>query len=200
MSENTSYSFCALLARMKYIGRWGLMRQSRSENLSEHTCEAAILAHILALIAKEECGMEGIRPEQVSVAALYHDASEILTGDLPTPVKYKNEELKRAYKAVEQEGADALATLLPETLGGIMKPYLTGSILSEEEKKLLKAADGLCALIKCIEEENAGNREFRSAKQQHLRRLTDLNHPAVSIFLRQYLPDYEKNLDELVQF
>lgn len=196
--ENQIYSFCALLSRMKYIGRWGLMRQSRNENLSEHTSEAAILGHILALIAKEECGMEEIRPEKVAVAALYHDASEILTGDLPTPVKYKNEELMRAYKAVEHESAEALAGLLPPNLESVVEPYLTGSTLCENEKKLLKAADGLCALIKCIEEETSGNKEFRSARAQHMEQLTHINHPAVNIFLRQYLPFYEKNLDELV--
>ncbi len=198
--EEKSYAFCALLSRMKYIGRWGLMRQSRGETVSEHTVETALFAHILALIAKEELHDDTVRPEIVVVAALYHDASEILTGDLPTPVKYKNEELKRAYKAVERESATTLATMLPNRLQPHLFPYLTGDCLNPKEKTLLKAADRLSALVKCIEEERAGNNEFSSAKHQQLHQLKEMQCPAVDYFVTQFLPGYEQNLDELVQF
>ena len=166
MSENRIYPFCALLSRMKYITRWGLMRSARTETLSEHTAEAAVIAHVLALVARDICGQTEVRPETVAVAALYHDASEIMTGDMPTPVKYKNEALRCAYKAVEKESAASLAAMLPEELEQTLTPYLTGGLLAPEEKTLLKAADRLSALIKCIEEETSGNTELRSAKAQ----------------------------------
>ncbi len=198
--EEKNYAFCALLSRMKYIGRWGLMRQSRSETVSEHTVETAIFAHILSLIAKDEFEAHHVRPDVVAVAALYHDASEILTGDLPTPVKYKNEELRKAYKEVERESAATLAGMLPQDLQAILSPYLTGDCLHEEEKILLKAADRLSALVKCIEEERAGNHEFSSAKCQQLRQLKEMQCPAANRFIHDFLPGYEKDLDELVQF
>ncbi len=198
--KGETYAFCALLSRMKYIGRWGLMRQSHGETVSEHTVETAIFAHILALIAKEELDISAVRPETVAVAALYHDAGEILTGDLPTPVKYKNEALKKAYKAVEQESVATLAGMLPETLQASIAPYLTGDCLNPEEKKLLKAADRLSALVKCLEEERAGNHEFASAKRQQLHLLREMQCPAVDCFIARFLPGYEQNLDELVRF
>ncbi len=198
--EQNHYAFCALLSRMKYIGRWGLMRQSREETVSEHTVETAVFAHVLALLAKEELGQAEVRPETVALAALYHDASEILTGDLPTPVKYKNEELKRAYKAVEHESAAALAGLLPEKLQGTLQGCLTGQGLHPAERQLLKAADRLSALVKCIEEERAGNHEFSSAKKQQYKLLEEMHCPAAQLFLRDFIPCYEQNLDELVDF
>lgn len=197
--NNGSYAFCALLSRMKYIGRWGLMRAARAESLSEHTAEAAVIAHILALVDREILGREDVRPETVAVAALYHDASEILTGDMPTPVKYKNDALKSAYKTLERESAESLARLLPEALQPIAAPYLTGDELNLEEALLLKAADRLSALVKCLEEEAAGNREFASAKQQQLERLDAMDCPAAQYFLQHFLPSYEKNLDELTR-
>lgn len=153
------YPFNALLARMKYIARWGLMRAARTESLSEHTADAAILAHTLCLVSQTIFGTD-VRPETVAVAALYHDASEILTGDMPTPVKYKSEPLRAAYKAVEADAAHTLGALLPDAVRAGMDGYLSGGILTQKERQLLKAADRLSALIKCVEEENAGNREF----------------------------------------
>ena len=132
------YPFSALLARMKYITRWSLMHSTRAESLSEHTCDTALLAHLLCLIAKHYTGTP-CRPEVVAVAALYHDAPEILTGDMPTPVKYKNEALRTAYKAVERESALAMADLLPPELHEIEGSYLTGSVLNDAERKLLKS-------------------------------------------------------------
>ncbi|MDL2323917.1 5'-deoxynucleotidase [Ruminococcaceae bacterium OttesenSCG-928-A16] len=197
MDKNCSYPFSALLSRMKYITRWGLMRSSRTETLSEHTTEVAMLSHLLAIIGQTYCGQTNLRPETVAVAALYHDASEILTGDLPTPVKYKSEALRGAYKALEEESARSLATLLPDELQAPMLPYLTGTLLTTEEKALLKAADRLSALIKCMEEEASGNTEFASAKRSQLQALQQMDCPAANYFLRNMLPCYAQNLDEL---
>lgn len=197
--NDKTYAFTALLSRMKYINRWGLMRNARAENLSEHTAETAFLAHTLALLATQQLGQTGIRPDTLAVAALYHDASEILTGDMPTPVKYKNEELKTAYKQLEKQSAANLAGLLPAPLQNTMRPYLTGEVLNPEEKKLLKAADRLSALIKCIEEEGSGNTEFAAAKQQQLAQLQQMQCPAAEYFIRHFLPCYSQNLDELTQ-
>lgn len=134
------YPFNALLARMKYIARWGLMRAARTESLSEHTADAAILAHTLCLVSQTIFGTD-VRPETVAVAALYHDASEILTGDMPTPVKYKSEPLRAAYKAVEADAAHTLGALLPDAVRAGMDGYLSGGILTQKERQLLKAAD-----------------------------------------------------------
>lgn len=199
MPQNETYAFSALLARMKYISRWGLMRSARAESLSEHTAETAILAHTLGLIATEVCGEKAVRPETLAVAALYHDASEILTGDMPTPVKYKNEALKTAYKALEKQSAQSLATLAPPALQPTLTGYLTGDALTETEQKLLKAADRLSALIKCLEEEASGNCEFASAKRQQMEQLQNTGLPAVEYFLQHLLPSYEQNLDELTR-
>lgn len=199
MNKNELYPFCALLSRMKYITRWGLMRSSRAETLSEHTAEAAIIAHVLAHIAVQQLGQADVRPETVAVAALYHDASEILTGDMPTPVKYKNETLRNAYKALERESAESLAELLPQNMQDDLLGWLTGDVLNDAEKKLLKAADRLSALIKCLEEESSGNTEFHSAKKQQLHMLEGMDCPAADYFIQHFLPCYEQNLDELTR-
>ena len=193
-----TFAFNALLARMKYITRWSLMHSSRPESLSEHTCDTAILAHTLCLVARHITGTP-VRPETVAVAALYHDANEILTGDMPTPVKYKNERLRSAYKALEQESAEAMAKLLPEPLQAEAGGYLTGSLLTFEEKRLLKAADRLSALIKCMEEGQTGNREFASAEAQQRRAIQEMNCPEADYFMAHMLPCYTQNLDELTR-
>ena len=167
------YPFSAMLARMKYISRWGLMRSSRTESLCEHTADTALLAHTLALISVSIYGTQ-VRCETVCVAALYHDASEILTGDMPTPVKYKTEPLRRA-------------------LAG----YLTGDVLTEKERQLLKAADRLSALVKCMEEESSGNHEFAGAKAQQTAALHAMQCPEAEYFLEHMLPCYAWTLDEL---
>lgn len=197
MEQQQIYSFCALLSRMKYITRWGLMRSSRPESLSEHVAETSIIAHILGLIAHNILGETEIDPSALAVAALYHDASEILTGDLPTPVKYKNETLKTAYKALEQQSAETLAGLLPKELQATLLPCLTGQALTEKERVILKAADRLSALIKCMEEEAGGNTEFSSAKTQQIVLLQQTNCPAANYFMQHFLPCYAQNLDEL---
>ncbi len=190
------YSFNALVSRMKYIRRWSLMHASRTESLSEHAADTAILAHTLCLIAQHITGTP-VRPETVAVAALYHDAQEILTGDMPTPVKYKNERLRKAYKALEDESAAALLGYLPPQLREEMAGYVTGSLLTEKEAKLLKAADRLSALIKCTEEVQAGNREFAAALTQQRAALKEMNCPEADYFIVHMLPCYAQPLDEL---
>lgn len=142
------YPFSALLVRMKYITRWSLMHSTRPESLSEHTCDTALLAHTLCLIARRYTGTP-CRPKTVAVAALYHDAPEIITGDMPTPVKYSSPGLRDAYKALETESVDSMTRLLPPELAEEVSPFITGSLLTAEEKRLLKAADRLSALVKC---------------------------------------------------
>ena len=186
----------AYIARLRYIRRWGLMRSSRTESLCEHTADTALLAHTLALISVSIYGTQ-VRCETVCVAALYHDASEILTGDMPTPVKYKTEPLRRAYKALERDAAAQLATLAPHPARRALAGYLTGDVLTEKERQLLKAADRLSALIKCIEEENTGNHEFTGAKAQQTAALHAMQCPEAEYFLEHMLPCYAWTLDEL---
>lgn len=195
----TTYPFSALLARMKYITRWSLMRAARPESLSEHTADTALLAHILCLVATRILGesREEICPERVAVAALYHDAPEILTGDLPTPVKYQTEAMRRACKALERTGAETMARLLPAELQGEMAGWLRGETLTPAEKKLLKAADRLSALIKCLEEGAAGSHEFDAARAAQETALHEMGCPAAEYFMQHMLPCYTQNLDEL---
>lgn len=195
-----TYPLSALLGRMKYITRWSLMRNGRPETLSEHTADTALLAHMLCLIAQNCTGTGvGLRPEVVATAALYHDAPEILTGDMPTPVKYKNDALRSAYKAVERESARVMASLLPDELRPQTEAYLTGAVLNDAERKVLKAADRLSAIIKCIEESQGGNREFEAAKEQQLAALHALDCPEAEYFIQHMLPCYAQNLDELTR-
>ena len=195
-----TYPLSALLGRMKYITRWSLMRNGRPESLSEHTADTALLAHMLCLIARKCTGTgAGLRPEAVATAALYHDAPEILTGDMPTPVKYKNDALRTAYKAVERESARVMASLLPPELRGEVECYLTGAVLNDAERKVLKAADRLSALIKCIEESQGGNREFEAAREQQLAAIHAMDCPEAEYFLQHMLPCYAQNLDELTR-
>lgn len=182
------YSFFAMLSRMKYITRWGLMRNSRQETLSEHTLDVAYIAHALALLS-------GLDPAKAVLCALYHDCSEILTGDMPTPVKYYNPKIKQTYKEIEQIASDRLLSTLPEELSAAYH-----LCFYEEDPQILqivKAADKLSALIKCIEEIRMGNDDFLSARQAQLDALHAMDLPAVETFLEQFLPAYEMTLDEL---
>ena len=156
--------FYALMGRMRYITRWGLMRNTFSENIQEHSHQVAVLAHALALIRRDILQLSGPDPDKCAVAALYHDASEILTGDLPTPIKYHNSEIKNAYKQVEFIANNRLLELLPEPLRMAYKPYLMEE--NSHVEAIVKAADKLSAHIKCVEELKAGNTEFESAARQ----------------------------------
>lgn len=188
------YEFFALLSRMRYITRWGLMRNTFSENIQEHSHQVAVLAHGLALIRRDILGLEA-DPERCATAALFHDASEILTGDLPTPIKYYNPDIKTAYKQVERVSGDKLLAMLPEELRESYAP-----LIHEEDASvhsIVKAADKLSAHIKCIEELKAGNQEFESAAAQTRRALEEMDLPELNWFLEHCLPAFAKNLDEL---
>jgi len=186
------HGFFAMLSRMKYIDRWGLMRCTRNETLSEHTLETAMLTHALIAIANERFG-ETLDAGTGVLYALYHDCPEIITGDLPTPVKYHDETIRAAYRAIEEQAADRLLSLLPQDLRGAFAPYFAPD---ERYAPYLKAADKLSAVIKCTEEEKAGNREFAVAKETSLRHPA-LTLPAARVFLEEYLPAYALTLDEI---
>ena len=191
MQEDTN--FYALLSRMRYISRWGLMRCSIPENIQEHSHEVAVYAHALGLIRREVFHRD-CDPEHLAVLALYHDASEILTGDLPTPNKYHDPAIRSAYKEVERRADETLISLLPEELRGA---YSLSMKAQGDEALLVKAADKLSALVKCMEERKAGNREFLSAERQTREYLCAMELPEVDWFLVHALPAFEKNLDEL---
>ncbi len=190
-----SYSFFALLGRMNCIDRWGLMRNTRTENIQEHSHMVAVLAHALAVIGKEKYGSQ-VDPNEAAVAGLYHDAPEILTGDLPTPVKYDNPAIKDAYKAVESVAADKLLSMLPTELAPAFAPYVREE-LEPELLAVVKAADKLSAHIKCLEELKAGNAEFKLAARQTRDALDRMELPALDYFIKHFLPGFELTLDEL---
>ena len=187
--------FYALLGRMRYITRWGLMRNSFSENLAEHSYLTAVLAHALALIRREILHLEGPEPDRCAVAALYHDASEILTGDLPTPIKYYNPEIKTAYKQVERIAGNRLLDMLPPEL----RSCYAQDVLEDNKalEPIVKAADKLCAHIKCLEEQKAGNTEFDSAARQTWDAMKAMDLPELNWFLEHCLGAFALNLDQL---
>ena len=187
--------FYALLGRMRYITRWGLMRNTFSENIQEHSHQAAVLAHALALIRREILGLPGPDPDRCAVAALYHDVSEILTGDLPPPIKYYNPDIKEAYKQVEHIAGNRLLQMLPPQLRECYAPLVLES--DEEVLPIVKAADKLSAHIKCLEEQKAGNTEFDSAARQTRQALEQAELPELSWFLEHCLEPFTLNLDQL---
>ncbi len=190
-----SWNFFALISRMRYITRWGLMRSTIPENIQEHSHMVAVLAHALAVIRNEKFGGKA-DPGKCAVYALYHDAPEILTGDLPTPVKYYNPAIKEAYKTVERVSADKLTALLPPEFQGIYGPLLREES-DPETHALVKAADRLAAYIKCVEELHAGNREFDQAEAQVRETLQSLDLPEVAYFMEHFLPAFGLTLDQL---
>ena len=193
-----TYPFAAMLSRMKYINRWGLMRNTRPESLAEHVTECAVTAHILAALAADEFGAEDVRPEKVALAALYHDADEILTGDLPTPVKYRNRGILGEYKRIEKEMSETIVKGIPDSISGRIRIAVIADDLTDHEKMIIKAADKLSALFKCIEEERSGNQEFGSAKKSTLEKLRQDILPETQYFMDHFLPCFEMDLDELI--
>ena len=191
-----TYPFSALLGRMKYITRWSLMRSGRAESLSEHTADTALLAHALCLVGQKCLGTGAdLRPEMVATAALYHDASEILTGDLPTPIKYFNPEIREAYRKVEEVADQKLLAMLPPELRPIYEEVLRPADAEVEE--LVKAADKLSAHIKCLEELKAGNEEFRQAARQTAEALESYDMPELRYFREHFLGSFQLTLDEM---
>ncbi len=186
--------FYAYISRMRYIPRWALMRNSFSENVQEHSHMVAVLAHALALIRNEVFDGE-IDPGRVTVCALYHDATEIITGDMPTPIKYYNPEIKASYRKVESVAADKLISLLPHELRASYRPILRGE--EPEIHRLVKAADKLSAHIKCLEEIKAGNMEFKRAAEQTRTALEAMRLPELDWFMEHCMDSFSMTLDEL---
>ena len=191
MKEN----FFAYISRMRYIGRWSLMRNSLPENIQEHSHMVAVIAHALGVIRRDVFGVP-CDPNEAAAVALYHDASEILTGDLPTPIKYHSADIRGAYQQVEKLACDKLLATLPDELRPAYEQLLTGET-QERLHDLVKAADKLSAYIKCIEERKAGNNEFLSAEKQTRAVLEASKLPEVGFFLEHFIPAFELNLDEL---
>lgn len=190
-------NFFAMLSRMKYINRWGLMRNTIKENIAEHSLDVAIIAHGLAVI--NNVYFEGeVDPERVAILALFHDTTEIITGDMPTPIKYFAPEIKTAYKNVEKVAAEQLLSELPEE----MRPFYQDILLEDDDDKELwrfvKAADKLSALIKCIEEKRMGNLDFAEAEKATMKAVKDMNMREVDYFLDNFLPSYSLTLDDTV--
>jgi 5'-deoxynucleotidase len=196
-----NYNFFALISRMKYIERWALMRNTRQENLCEHSMEVAIIAHALCTIGNVRYG-KNLDANKAALVGLYHDASEIITGDMPTPVKYFNSELKHAYKEVETIADNKLLDKLPDDLKSAYEDIFKYDKSDENEyymRRLVKAADKLSALIKCMAEINAGNTEFRTAKESTEKSIRSLYQelPEVLDFVNEFLDPYGDTLDEL---
>ena len=186
--------FFAYLSRMRFIQRWALMRNTDTENIQEHSHMVAVLSHALAVIQNRYFGPQ-IDPGQAAVAALYHDAGEILTGDMPTPIKYDNPAIQGAYRDVEKMAEKKLLGMLPQELREVYAPILT--VPDEETRRLVKAADKLSAHIKCLEELKAGNLEFRQAAEQTRRALESYDLPEVRYFIDTFLESFSLSLDEL---
>ena len=189
-----SYPFFAYLSRLKLIRRWSLMRNTVPENDAEHSLQVAMIAHAIAVIARDRYGKQ-VDPEHVLSLAVYHDATEVMTGDLPTPVKYHNDELRGAYHQLEALSADRLLSLLPDD----MKPAFTPYMKQEPgyDHTLVKAADRISAYIKCMEEQRAGNHEFDYAAENVRKSLASIDLPEVKDFLTDFLPAFDMTLDEL---
>ena len=187
--------FYALMGRMRYITRWGLMRNTFSENIQEHSHQVAVLAHALALIRRDILHLPTPEPDRCAVAALYHDASEILTGDLPTPIKYYNVEIKDAYKQVEHIAGNRLLEMLPPEL----RPSYEHLVLEDDKElePIVKGADKLSAYIKCVEELKAGNLEFKKAAEQTRRALDEMKMPELDYFMAHCMESFSMTLDEL---
>ena len=189
------YKFFAMISRMKYINRWALMRNTISENISEHSLEVAFIGHALALLGNKRLGRD-YNAERVALLAMYHDTTEIITGDLPTPIKYYNKQIKSVYNEIEENAERQMLSYLPEDL---REEYTSIFMHSDEERELwslVKAADKLSALIKCIEERRMGNVDFKSAEESTLEAIHKLNCEEAEMFLAEFIPSYDLTLDE----
>ncbi len=191
----SQYHFFAIMSRMKYINRWSLMNNTRLENISEHSLTVAMLAHALVLISNKKFGRE-LDPEHAAAIALFHDCTEIITGDLPTPIKYSSRILRNAYKDIEEEAAQQLLGSLPDYLRDEYEKLLLPKEADPYLMKLVKAADKLSALIKCIEEEQMGSAEFSRARSEITLAIEKMGLPETEIFMKDFLPSYSLSLDE----
>ncbi len=190
------FHFFAMMSRMKYINRWGLMNNTRYENLCEHSLQVAMLAHCLVMIHNKRFG-GSLSADRAAVLAVYHDSTEIITGDMPTPIKYFNPEISRIYKDIERTAADRLISMLPDDFREDYELIIKmDSEQDRELKKFVKAADKLSALIKCIDEIRMGNDEFKKAKESIERSIEAMNMPETEIFTKEFLPSFYLSLDE----
>ncbi len=186
--------FFAIISRMKYINRWGLMRNTITENISEHSLETAFIAHLLAMYRNVRFG-GNVDPERTALLAMFHDVTEIITGDLPTPIKYYSSEIKSEYDRVEEIAKEKIIGYLPEDLQEHYRPLMGKTEEEAELWQLVKAADKLSALIKCIEERHMGNMDFSEAEKSTLRAVHEMNLPEAEEFIREFLPSYGLTLD-----
>ncbi len=192
-----SSHFFAILSRMKYINRWGLMNNTKNENISEHSLQVAMFAHILVLIHNKNSN-DNLNPERAALLGIYHDSSEIITGDMPTPVKYYNPQIIESYKQVEKMAEQKLVSMLPKEFKEEFSAILTHENEADQELyKYVKAGDKLSALVKCIEEIRMGNDEFKQAKSSIEESITKMNIPEVDVFIEKFLPSFTLTLDEL---
>ena len=190
------YPFFAMLSRMKYINRWGLMRNTRSENICEHSLEVALVAHALATIGNKKFGRD-YDPERAALLAVFHDAPEIITGDMPTPVKYHSEEIRKAYEEVEDLAVEHLVSMLPEEFREDYREAMTMTGERDQAlRPLLKAADKISAVIKCVEERRSGNRDFSKAEQTITQAIRDMKLPEADFFMEEFLPSYGLTIEE----
>jgi 5'-deoxynucleotidase len=188
--------FFSYMARMKYIKRWGLMRNTREENIQEHSLQAAMIAHALALIKNSLFG-GAVDAERVMALAVYHEAGEVITGDLATPIKYFSPEIRSAYKDIEHVAEDKLTAMLPEALRGQYEALISRREDDAECYAIVKAADKICAYLKCIEELSAGNTEFKQAKKTIEKAIKKIDRPEVKYFMDTFAPSFELSLDEM---
>ena len=186
----------AYLSRMKFIRRWSLMHSTYPENVQEHSLHVALVAHMLAVI-RNRLFSGRVNPERAATLALYHDVGEVLIGDLPTPVKYFNPEIKTAYQTIEQTAVHKLFGMLPEALRDDYRPFFEPTDTDRDHHELVKAADKLCAYLKCLEEVSAGNREFSQAEQTLKETVEQIDLPEVGYFLETFVPSFRLTLDEL---
>lgn len=190
-----NYNFFAMVNRMKYIDRWALMPNANKENIAEHSHSVAVITHALALIGNREFG-KNYNPERAALLALYHDTTEVITGDMPTPVKYYNDEIKSVYKDIEKTAGDRLLKMLPDDYKQDYVPLFHKSDEDKQLWKLVKAADKISALVKCIEENRMGNREFDIALKSQEQKIADIDMPEVKFFSEHFLKAYYLTLDE----
>lgn len=190
--------FFAHLSRLKLINRWPLMRNVRTENVSEHSLQVAMVAHALAVIKNKKFN-GNLNAERIALMAMYHDASEVLTGDLPTPVKYYNAQIANEYKKIEKIAQQKLVEMLPDELQDAWRPLLDEQQRSEDETAIVKQADALCAYLKCLEELAAGNHEFQLAKARLEKTLTQRRSPEMDYFVEVFVPSFSLSLDEISQ-
>lgn len=196
--DNKSYNFFAMLARMKYITRWALMRNTYRENISEHSLDVAITVHALCTIRNKRFG-GNLNADRAAVLGLFHDCPEIITGDMPTPVKYYSSQIHDAFGSIEADACNSLLNLLPDDLKEEYRPLFFKEKEDEELWKEVKAADKICAYTKCVEEAKAGNNDFNRAAAANLETIKAIPLPEVQCFIEEFLPGFSLTIDEMSQ-